>query len=326
MTTEKKFMEKLSNDINEARNIKPSSLKVYLFNIEKLHDKIYSTRDITNLKFLQKTDKVMKAIEDMKLSSRKTYLASIVVALSSQGDEYESEIKFYRDEMEDLAKQYSSEQEEQKMNEKEKDNWTSLASLRKVMRNYRNELKERKVFQKDADSITNKEFDLLQKWVVAGLYVLDDNPPLRNDYIMNVITNKEYSELNDKEKTERNYLVVKSRNNKFFSLGDYKTSGKYGTKEIEVGKKLNAMLNIWLKFNTTGHLLLNSKKEPMTQNGLTKYLNKTFEPSGKSNISSSLIRHIFITEKIGGPTLKEKQDIADKMGHSVGQQELYKKH
>lgn len=326
MTTEKKFMEKLSDDISEARNIKPSSLKVYLFNIEKLHDKIYSNRDITNLKFLQKKDKVMKAIEDMKLSSRKTYLASIVVALSSQGDQYESEIKFYRDEMEDLAKQYSTEQEEQKMNEKEKDNWTSLASLRKVMRNYRNELKERKVFQKDADSITNKEFDLLQKWVVAGLYVLDDNPPLRNDYIMDIITNKEYSQLSDKEKTEKNYLVVKSRNNKSFSLGDYKTSGKYGTKEIEVGKKLNAMLNIWLKFNTTGHLLLNSKKEPMTPNGLTKYLNKTFEPSGKSNISSSLIRHIFITEKIGGPTLKEKQEIADKMGHSVGQQELYKKH
>jgi hypothetical protein len=64
----------------------------------------------------------------------------------------------------------------------------------------------------------------------------------------------------------------------------------------------------------------------MTPNGLTKYLNKTFEPSGKSNISSSLIRHIFITEKIGGPTLKEKQELADKMGHSVGQQELYKKH
>ncbi len=324
--SEEKFIKKLGDDITESRNIKPSSLKVYLFNIEKLHDKIFSKREFNNLMWLKKREKVMKAIEDMKLSSRKTYLASIVVALSSQGDKFEDDVKYYRDEMEELAKQYNTEQEEQKKSEKEDKNWTSLASLRKVNRNYRNELKERKVFQKDPDTITNKEFDLLQKWVVSGLYVLDDNPPLRNDYIMDIIKYTDYQKLTEAEKKEKNYLVIKSRNSKFFSLGEYKTSGKYGTKEIEVGKKLNSMLNVWLKFNTSGHLLLNSKKEPMTANGLTKYLNKTFEPSGKSNISSSLIRHIFITEKIGGPTLKEKQEIADKMGHSVGQQELYKKH
>jgi len=324
--SEEKFIKKLGEDITESRNIKASSLKVYLFNIEKLHDKIFSKRDFNNLMWLKKREKVMKAIEDMKLSSRKTYLASIVVALSSQGDKFEDDVKYYRDEMEELAKQYNTEQEQQKKSEKEDKNWTSLASLRKVNRNYRNELKERKVFQKEPDDITNKEFDLLQKWVVSGLYVLDDNPPLRNDYIMDIIKYSDYQKLTEAEKKEKNYLVIKSRNNKFFSLGEYKTSGKYGTKEIEVGKKLNSMLNVWLKFNTSGHLLLNSKKEPMTANGLTKYLNKTFEPSGKSNISSSLIRHIFITEKIGGPTLKEKQEIADKMGHSVGQQELYKKH
>lgn len=324
--SEEKFITKLGDDITKSRNIKPSSLKVYLFNIEKLHDKIFSKREFNNLMWLKKRDKVMKAIEDMKLSSRKTYLASIVVALSSQGDKFEDDVKYYRDEMEELAKQYNTEQEQQKKSDKEDKNWTSLSSLRKVNRNYRNELKERKVFQKEPDKITNKEFDLLQKWVVSGLYVLDDNPPLRNDYIMDVIKYTDYQKLTEAQKKEKNYLVIKSRNNKFFSLGEYKTSGKYGTKEIEVGKKLNSMLNVWLKFNTSGHLLLNSKKEPMTANGLTKYLNKTFEPSGKSNISSSLIRHIFITEKIGGPTLKEKQEIADKMGHSVNQQELYKKH
>lgn len=324
--SEEKFIKKLGDDITESRNIKPSSLKVYLFNIEKLHDKIFSKREFNNLMWLKKREKVMKAIEDMKLSSRKTYLASIVVALSSQGDKFENDVKYYRDEMEELAKQYNTEQEQQKKSEKEDKNWTSLASLRKVNRNYRNELKERKVFQKEPNNITNKEFDLLQKWVVSGLYVLDDQAPLRNDYIMDVIKYPDYQKLTEAEKKEKNYLVIKSRNNKFFSLGEYKTSGKYGTKELEVGKKLNSMLNVWLKFNTSGHLLLNSKKEPMTANGLTKYLNKTFEPSGKSNISSSLIRHIFITEKIGGPTLKEKQEIADKMGHSVNQQELYKKH
>ena len=63
----------------------------------------------------------------------------------------------------------------------------------------------------------------------------------------------------------------------------------------------------------------------MTPNGLTKYLNKVFEPTGKNNISSTMIRHIFISEKIGGPTIKEKQELAEKMGHSTDTQEKYKK-
>ena len=84
-------------------------------------------------------------------------------------------------------------------------------------------------------------------------------------------------------------------------------------------------MNVWLRINKSGHLILNSQRKPITSNGLTKYLNKVFEPTGKSNISSTMLRHIFITEKIGGPALKEKQELADKMGHSVEQQELYKK-
>ena len=63
----------------------------------------------------------------------------------------------------------------------------------------------------------------------------------------------------------------------------------------------------------------------MTPNGLTKYLNKTFEPTGKKNISSTMLRHIYITEKLGGPSIKEKKELADKMCHSVVQQEMYKK-
>ena len=33
----------------------------------------------------------------------------------------------------------------------------------------------------------------------------------------------------------------------------------------------------------------------------------------------------FISEKIGGPTIKEKKELADKMAHSTNQQEIYNK-
>jgi len=315
------FIEEIKKEINEKRDLRESSLKAYASNMNKLH-KLMFDKEIQNLDFLKNKKEVMKTIENKKLSTRKTYLAAIVVTLMAF-DKNEDLIKYYRDEMEDLAKQFSANMEEQKKSETQDKNWVSLSALRKVMRKYRNELNQKGIFKKEPNDLTNKEFDLLQKWIVASLYILDENPPLRNDYIMTVISNKEYDKLSEKEIENNNYMVVKSRNNKMFSLGEYKTSGKYGTKIIPVGKKLNSALNIWLKFNTSGHLLLNSKKEPMTANGLTKYLQKTFAPTGK-NISSSMIRHIFISDKFPAQN-KEKEEVAEKMAHSVNQQTLYSK-
>jgi len=315
------FIDKIKKEIGDKRNLRSSSLNAYASNINKLH-KLMFNKEIENLDFLKNKKKVMDTIDNKKLSTRKTYLASIVVTLMAF-DKDKDLIKYYRDEMEDLAKRFNTEMQEQKKSETQDKNWVSLTTLRKVMRKYRNELNEKEIFKKNPDELSNKEFELLQKWIVASLYILDDNPPLRNDYIMKTISNNDYSKLSESQKKETNYLVIKSRNNKSFSLGDYKTSGKYGTKLIPVGKKLNSALNIWLKFNKSGHLLLNSRKEPMTANGLTKFLQKTFAPTGK-NISSSLIRHIFISEKFPAVN-KEKEAVADAMGHSVAQQTLYSK-
>ena len=315
------FKESIKKEIGEKRKLRPSSINAYVSNMNKLHKLMYD-KDIEDLDFLKDKKKVMETIDNKKLSTRKTYLAAVVVTLMAF-DKDEKLISYYRDEMEDLAKKFNTEMETQKKSDTQDKNWVSLATLRKVMRKYRNELMEKGIFKKDADSLTNKEFDLLQKWIVASLYILDDNPPLRNDYTMEIIKNADYNKLSEAQKREQNYLVIKSRNSKAFSLGEYKTSGKYGTKLIPVGKKLNSALNIWLKFNTTDHLLLNSKKEPMTANGITKYLQKVFEPTGK-NISSSLIRHIFISDKFPAQN-KEKEEVAEKMGHSVAQQTLYSK-
>jgi len=315
------FIDNIKKEIGEKRKLRPSSLNAYASNMNKLH-KLMFDKDITDLNFLKDKNKVMKTIDNKKLSTRKSYLAAIVVTLMAF-DKDEKLIEKYRDEMEDLAKRFNTEMQEQKKSEKQDKNWVSLTALRKVMRKYRNELNEKGIFKKNPDDLNNKEFELLQKWIVASLYILDDNPPLRNNYIMKTISNTDYSKLSDAQKKERNYLIIKSRNNKTFSLGDYKTSGKYGTKLIPVGKKLNSALNIWLRFNTTGNLLLNSRKEPMTGNGLTKFLQKTFAPTGK-NISSSMIRHIFISEKF--PAVNdEKEEVASKMLHSTSQQTLYSK-
>tara|TARA_R110000744_G_scaffold1330_3_gene4705 strand:- start:1408 stop:2367 length:960 start_codon:yes stop_codon:yes gene_type:complete len=315
------FIEDIKKKITEKRNIRPSSLNAYVSNINKLH-KLMFNKDIVNLDFLKNKKKVLDTIDNKKESTIKAYLAAIVVVLMAF-EKDEKLILEYRNQMEELSKTHNEEMSKQKKSETQDKNWTTLTTLRKVMRKYRNELNEKGIFKKSKEDLTNKEFELLQKWIVASLYILDDNPPLRNNYIMKTISNINYNKLTDKEKKDTNYLIIKSRNNKTFSLGDYKTAGTYGTKLIPVGKKLNSALNIWLKFNTTGNLLLNSRREPMTGNGLTKFLQKTFAPTGK-NISSSMIRHIFISEKF--PAInEEREEVADLMGHSVSEQVKYSK-
>tara|TARA_R110002073_G_scaffold24415_1_gene82497 strand:- start:21 stop:974 length:954 start_codon:yes stop_codon:yes gene_type:complete len=316
-------MESLKSRIKDSRNIKEKSLNAYIISLRKIHEKTKTEKDFKNLDWLKNEKKVMDILNEMKLTTRKNYIAAVIVALTTDKEKYEKEIKYFRSELDKIAKEYNSQIDEQKKTETQEKNWVSLKKLRKVMRYYKNQIVEKGILKKELP-LSNKDFDLLQKWVVSSLYILDENPPLRNDYIMKVISNKDFDELKDDD-LKKNYLVIKSRNNKFFHLGEYKTDKKFGPKKLEVGGKLNSVLNIWLKFNKSGSLLLNSKKEPMTPNGLTKYLNKVFEPTGKNNISSTMIRHIFISEKIGGPTIKEKQELAEKMGHSTDTQEKYKK-
>tara|TARA_R110000824_G_scaffold389331_1_gene585363 strand:+ start:204 stop:1166 length:963 start_codon:yes stop_codon:yes gene_type:complete len=316
------FLNNLKEDIRKVRTIKDSSLNLYIQNLKKLNEKIFKTKEIKNLSFLEDKQKVLDAICDMKPSTRKTIFASILVVMMAKKMD-EKVIQFYRDEMEILAKEYTDRIESQKKSTNEKENWVELKTLRKIVNKYKTDINDRKLFDKDPSTLTPKEFDLIQKWVVGSLYTTDDNPPLRNDYIMSTIKYKEFSKLSEEKKKKQNFLVVKSRNQKFFSLGDYKTDTIYGLKEISVGKKLNSVLNKWLDVNSSGCLLLNSKREPMSSNSLGKYINKVFEPSGKK-LGASMLRHIYITTKFP-PMLDERKEVADKMAHSVEQQTLYSK-
>jgi len=117
------FIEDLKSKIDEKRNIRETSLNAYIFNINKLH-KLMFGKDIENLKFLKDKEKVMKAIEDKKNSTKKTYLASIVVSLMAM-DGDEDLIKYYRNEMEELAKKFNEEMATQKKSEVQDKNWVS---------------------------------------------------------------------------------------------------------------------------------------------------------------------------------------------------------
>ena len=324
--TSMSFIDNLIEKIKNSRDLKQSSVSAYVTHLLKLHEMIAGDRDMQSLDFLNDYNAVLKSIEQLKLNTRKTYLASIVVALSATNDYNNKLLSKYRQEMTALIDEYNTETEKQLKSDVQEDNWVTMATLRRVMRRYRAELVDRRIFHKEPDALTVREFDLLQKFVVSALYVIsEDNAPLRLDYAgMQVIKKSDFDDLKADVRSSQNYLVIVSNKSKFFHLSDYKTVKTYKVQQINVGPKLNQVLNIWLKFNTSGHLLVNLQGKPMTKNYLTKYLNKVFSPTDKKNISANMIRHIFISERFPAK-LQEKQNVAQKMLHSTSTQEKYSK-
>ena len=320
-------METLKEEIQEHRKISKNSLNVYVKNLSKLSKDI-TGKEWKNANFLKKYDTVIKALESKTASTRKNYLASILVGLSPEGrgkykKGFTKVAEKYTEYLTEQAKAYNNKIMEQKKTAKENGKWTTMAELNKVKRSYANSIKKLGYTQKSNEFRKGKEKrhrELLQKYLVASLYLLQ--PPRRNSYAnMKMISSSDFNKLSKEEREKNNYLVIVSRNNKYFHFADYKTRKVHGVQKIKVDRDLNSVLNLWRKFNDTEHFLLDSRGNKLSTNGLTKFLYKVFEPTGK-RISSTMIRHIYLTEKYGDESsYKEKKEDADKMGHSVNEQQ-----
>ena len=321
-------MDKVKEAIDEARNIKPNSLRAYIISINKIHNAIFN-KDIVDKKnpldFLKDEKKVLDTIKDLKVNTQKNYLSAVIVGLDAMNSKgiYDTELKEYREYLDELNKEVIKELEKNEKTDNQQKNWVSLQALKKVMNSYKRDLIDRDVFKKE--TITKKQRDILQMWVVANLYLHDDNPPIRLDYgSMLVKKNSDYDKLSKDDLESNNYLVVKSRTNKIFHFGEYKSKKAHGIKKIPVGKILNSVLNIWLKFNDSGNLLVDSRDKPMNSNQLSKYISKTFSPTGKK-ITANILRHVYISEKHPVEVNDSKSNTASKMMHSVSTQEKYSK-
>ena len=317
------FLDSLKKRIASERTLKESSLNAYVFNLDKLYRAMGRSGDMASLDFLEDTDAVHKALEDKKDSTKKNFYSSAVVGLMAMAKDRGVLAQHYRYKMDELKNTYLQNQRGQKKSEKQTKNWATVAELRKILRNLLKRIKQRGLFTQ-TEPLTPSQRDLVQMWVLGNLYIGDDsNPPLRNDYSMQVVSLAEYNDLGDDAKKKNNFLVVDGPRKKFFSLSKYKTESAYGTKRIPIGKKLNFVLNKWLKINRSGHLLVTRAGLPMRENAITKHLQKVFASTGK-RIGSSMLRHIYISEKFPA-NLTQKEDTAALMAHSVTSQTMYAK-
>ena len=311
----------LHESIDKSRNIKPNSLRAYMISLKKLHEKLESDTefdDISSWLVDMNVEKIINLLGEMKITTRKNYLAAVIVALTTDKDKYEAPLKEYRKYLDIIVEDYNKQLKTQKKSEKQEANWTTMDELKEIVAGFKKTIRKMDLVNKELWS--NKEFNLYQMYLVGLLYT--ELPPVRLDYSnMLLISEADYKKLKEKNK---NYLVLVSRNKKYFSLGSYKTDEKFGVHIIEIPSIINTVINKFLQHNESGWFLVNTQRNVLSDNALTKLLNKVFADTGKK-ISSTMIRHVYLSEKYDARNAEMEKDSKALMHSVATQQNIYVK-
>jgi len=204
-----------------------------------------------------------------------------------------------------------------------------IAEIHKVIDELKYEINERKLRKKT--EITKKDYQLFMIYLLLNIYV---KYPFRNDVAgMSVISKRQYNKLTLEDKTANNYVVVE-KNKMSFVLNEYKTNKKYHEKIIPIDKELEKIFRMYFRFTNISDkmkngastiLFVSSTGKPLTRNGISQILLKTFKNRLGKSISTTMLRKIYLSSKYQNVKEEMEKD-AHIMGHSVEtQQKVYVK-
>ena len=276
----------LQEEIKENRpHLSSSSVKTYISILSNLYKKLNGEGDIEW--FIKENNKILKSLDNKNDQTQKTTLSALFILTN---------LKEYQTVMNTIMKKVNNDYKNQKMNEKQKDNWISI-----------NEIKEKyDALSVDANLMLNKKkilnenimMEFLLMSFLGGVVI----PPRRSlDYSEMKIRNYDV-------KTDNYYKA-----NKFY-FNKYKTFKTYGLQILDVPKEFNKVLKKWIKINTNDYIIYSSNGNKLSCPQITRTLNKIF---GKK-ISTSMLRHIYLTDVYKDiPKINKMENLADQMGHSV---------
>jgi hypothetical protein len=130
----------------------------------------------------------------------------------------------------------------------------------------------------------------------------------------------------DPRKTDENYIVLRKRGASYLVMNLYKTSKYHQTVEEDLPEGLVRDIETSLARFPRLYLFRKDDGEPMSNNTYTVFVKKTFEEYFGRSTGVSLLRHIYISEKLefDDMTLEEQEEEAKLMLHTSGLQRRYK--
>ena len=292
----------------ERPNLKPISIKQYEAQLRKIK-KIFNA---DNYDFLKNPKDVEDKLSDLHYTSvRNLYNAVIILLMAlNSNKKYDKLIKNYSDLRDELNDKYIEEQKSGIISEKQKPNFASMEEIEKMLKQLKSEVN---VIKKKS-KLNKTDKSTVRAWVLFNMLI---RIPTRNDASnMLYISQKDYKKLSDDDKKQHNYLVDE-RNNLKFIYNQYKTSKKWGELVVPVPVDLKPMIRSYIKIMD---YKLNDNIFPLTRNALSQLLVKTSKRILNKNISSTMIRKIYMSDKYSDMKEEMEKD-AKILGHdvSVGQ-------
>ena len=152
------------------------------------------------------------------------------------------------------------------------------------------------------------------------LSVVSAVPPKRSDYgSMRVYYGK------DPNKADENYVVLRKQRS-YMVFTKYKTSKFIGRVDEELPLPAERDAKDSLRRHPRQHLFVNRYGEPFADNhAFSRYVTRVFTKHFGRATGVTMLRHIYITEKVSWDTLSDEQldEISRQMMHSSGIQRKY---
>jgi hypothetical protein len=288
------FKQDLIKQIKEKRpNLGANSIKTYISSLTSINKKMdgeltiewYDKHSKEIILFLDKSNSNSK--------TSKTILSAIYILTSN---------KEIHDKMIELSDSVNKEYKTNKKTEKQVDNWISSDKIKDIYKDYYD-----KTIKIIKQRIINKyDTELVIKYLLLGFLSGSILAPRRS----------------------RDYALLKIRNynkdvDNYYEKGvcyfnNYKTKNVYGRQTLLLPKELNDVIKKFNKINPTDYMLFSTNGNPLSSSQITKILNDIFG----LNVSTSMLRHIFLSDKYSNVEEQMKQD-AIAMGHSSNTQSEY---
>ena len=304
-------------------DLKSSSMRNYISQLKILAGNVTGSREFSNLRWLDDEKKVMSIVNAMSPHTKRNYLNAVIVIMQTRKD-FDTNRAWvtYVKARDDINGHFSAESKNHTKTTRQEKNWITRDQFQKVLDWYNAFLLKRKVFKTDASRMDSDEFRKLQEYVLLRL--LEEHPS-RNDFAtVRVVTPAAYRALDTDVRRSGNFLVTK-RDDIHFQLHQWKTKKSPSEfRRISLGKPLQKLLRAYLrKIGSREYLFVDTRGSPLSRNALTKLLVRVFRRHfpGK-NISTTLLRHIFLSEKYGDVLQEMKRDQVN-LGHSAEQQAAY---
>jgi hypothetical protein len=285
----------------KREHLSAGSLKTYNSLLKTVYRACFGNTKTPEIKNFKKVDDIIKFLTPKSMSSRKTYLASLVV-MCPDVEEYK---KMMNKDMID----YKHEQDKQEMNDKQIESNISSEEIRAIYE----DLKKTADFLMKKKTLSISNLQSIQDFIIVallgGIFIV----PRRS---------LDYCELKFRNyKDDDNYILKNKLIFHKFKTAKFHEDGQ----TLDIPKPLQQILKKWIDVipSNVDNVLFNSNLQPLSNVTLNQRLNRIF----KGAISVNQMRHTYLSERYGAMMKKEKEMETDmnNMGSSTKQAKIYVK-